>query len=120
MGMKMKTKLLGLSLALAFTSSAAFSADCGEAPYEQPPIPNGETADAEDIRKARVAVVTYSNKVDEYLTCMDQRAPRILPYLSKEQKVRWDEDLAEVHERRRELQTQMNQAIRAFRKKTAN
>jgi len=116
MGMKMKTKLLGLSLALTFTSSAAFSADCGEAPYKQPMIPNGEMADAEDIRKARLAVVAYSNKVDEYLTCMDQRAPRILPFLSKEQKVRWDEDLAEVHEKRRELQTQMNLAIRAYRK----
>lgn len=112
----MKNKLLGISLALAFSSSAAFAADCGEAPIEAPSVPAGETAAADDIRAARLAVVQYSNRVDAYLTCMDERATRILPFLTKEQKLRWEEDLADVHEKRRDIQTQMNLAIRTFRK----
>jgi len=111
----MKNKLLGISLALAF-SSTAFAADCGEIPYDTPTVPSGETAAADEIRQARVSIVEFSNKVDAYLTCMDQRASSILPYLTKEQQTRWEEDLADLHEKRRDIQTQMNLAIRAFRK----
>lgn len=108
--------MLVIAAPLAFGGNAVLAADCGEAPQDTPIIPNGETATAADIRAARDAVIVFSNEVDEYLACMDERAPRILPFLTKEQKVRWDEDLAEVHERRRELQTQMNMAIRGYRR----
>jgi hypothetical protein len=97
-------------------SLPVMAADCGEPPMDQPPVPSGEAASTDDIRIARDAVIQYSRQVDEYLTCMDQRAPKIMPYLTKEQKVRWDEDLADVHERRRKLQIKMNEAIRSYRR----
>lgn len=83
---------------------------------DQPPVPNGANATADDIRDARDAVLGYSKKVDEYLSCMDQRASVIVPYLTKEQKVRWDEDLTQVHNNRRDLQIKLNEAIRAYRR----
>ena len=111
----MKIALVGLFLAIAYGNSAVFAADCGEVPHKLPFVPSGETAGEEGIRVARNAVVKFSTAVDNYLTCMDARATRILPYLTKEQKVRWDEDLADLHDKRRDLQNEMNLAIRSYR-----
>ncbi len=107
-------KHVSLVIAAALFGSLPVAAlDCGEPPVEQPPVPDGGAATADDIRDAREAVVVYSRKVDEYLTCMDQRAAVILPYLTKDQKIRWDEDLTKVHNERRDLQVKLNEAIRA-------
>ncbi|WP_139167485.1 hypothetical protein [Kordiimonas lacus] len=111
-----------LSLVLAgyvLVSTSVFAADCGEPPMDEPPVPNGAVADADQIRDSRDAILEYSKKVDEYLTCMDQRAAKIMPYLTKDQQARWDEDLAAVHERRRQLQIRMNEAIRSYRRAQA-
>ncbi len=96
-------------------STSALSADCGEPPMDRPTIPDGATATQASIRAARDSVIAYSTKVDTYLQCMDRRATNVVPYLTKDQKVRWDEDLASIHEKRRDLQTKMNEAIRAYR-----
>lgn len=112
----MKYKHLGIILAAAMITAPTFAADCGEEPHALPTIPSGENAEAESIRQARVAVVSFSEKVDTYISCMDARGPSILPYLTKEQKARWEEDLADLHDRRRDLQNAMNLAIRTFRK----
>ncbi len=115
------TKYLSIVFAsILYTSTSVVAADCGEPPMDQPPLPTGEAASTEQIRDARNAVIDYSRKVDEYLTCMDQRAPAIMPYLTKDQKVRWDEDLADIHEVRRKLQVKMNEAIRAYRRSSNN
>ena len=102
--------------AALFASLPASALDCGEPPLQQPPVPDGSHANADDIRDARDAVLGYSKRVDKYLTCRDQRAPTILPYLTKEQKLRWDEDLTNVHNERRDLQVKLNEAIRAYRR----
>lgn len=112
----MRKALITAALLGALNSGQVFAIDCGEVPQDMPTVPNGATATAADIRAARTAVLDYSSKVDEYLSCMDNRATQILPYLTKEQQSRWDEDLGNIHEKRRELQTQMNEAIRAFRR----
>jgi t-SNARE complex subunit (syntaxin) len=112
----MRNQLFAAALISLLASGNVFAADCGEVPSVTPTVPSGSTATSGDIRAARDAVVAFSNKVDEYLACMDRRAASILPYLSKEQKERWDEDLANLHETRRDLQTQMNQAIRDYRR----
>lgn len=115
------TKTLSLVFASVLCASApVLAADCGEPPMEQPPVPTGVGASTDQIRDARNAVISYSRRVDEYLTCMDQRAPTIMPYLTKDQKERWDEDLANIHEVRRQLQVKMNEAIRAYRRSTNN
>lgn len=112
----MKTSLFSVIAGLFLVALPAHAADCGEPPLDQPGVPDGAMANADQIRDARDAIVGYSQRVDAYLTCMDQRAATIMPYLTKEQKVRWDEDLAEVHEARRQLQIRMNEAIRAYRR----
>ncbi|WP_417459851.1 hypothetical protein [Kordiimonas sp.] len=112
----MKKHLSLVFAAALFGSLPAMALDCGEPPMQQPPVPDGSRASADDIRDARDAVLTYSRSVDEYLTCMDQRAPVILPYLTKEQKARWDEDLTQIHNERRDLQVKLNEAIRAYRR----
>jgi hypothetical protein len=110
-------KHLSFVFAAALTMSLPAAAlDCGEPPMDQPPVPNGANATSDDIRDARDAVLGYSKRVDEYLSCMDQRAAVIVPYLTKEQKTRWDEDLTKVHNDRRDLQIKLNEAIRAYRR----
>lgn len=111
------TKYLSFIFACILLGSATVSAaDCGEPPMEHPPVPDGSSASADQIRDARDAILEYSKKVDEYLTCMDQRAAKIMPYLTKEQQTRWDEDLTAVHDVRRNLQIRMNEAIRSYRR----
>lgn len=113
----MQKQVFSLLIALMLSTAPAMAADCGEAPFDAPAgVPDGQTATATEIRTARNAVIAYSSKVDTYMACMDQRATVLLPYMTKEQKTRWDEDLADLHDTRRELQTAMNIAIRAFRK----
>ena len=98
-----------------FASLSAAADDCGEPPLDLPTIPNGTTATVDDIRVAREDVVKYSQKVDAYLSCMDKRSQALLPYMTKEEKARWDEDLTNLHNGRRDVQIKMNDAIRAYR-----
>ncbi|NVJ99460.1 MAG: hypothetical protein HWE25_15010 [Alphaproteobacteria bacterium] len=111
------TRYLTLALACTLLGSVSVQgADCGEPPMAQPNVPEGSVANADQIRDARDAVLAYSQSVDKYLTCMDQRASKLMPYLTKDQQARWDEDLTAVHERRRDLQIKMNEAIRSYRR----
>ncbi|MFC3052433.1 hypothetical protein [Kordiimonas pumila] len=112
----MKKTCLVLITSAFISWGAAAAEDCGEPPVNYPTIPNGETSDAEQIRIARDAVVAYSDTVDAYIACMDQRGQLLLPYMSKDQRLRWDEDLANLHNKRRDMQTEMNMAIRSYRK----
>tara|TARA_R110002096_G_scaffold316732_3_gene511224 strand:- start:262 stop:615 length:354 start_codon:yes stop_codon:yes gene_type:complete len=116
----MKKQILGIMLAATVCAMPVAAEECGEPPYDHPVVPNGETSNADEIRNARNAVVAYSAEVDEYLACMDTRGAKLLPFLTKEQQVRWDEDLADLHDVRRELQNQMNLAIRAYRRSQNN
>lgn len=112
----MKKILSLVTLGLGLVGTPVIAADCGEPPMDQISVPDGGGANADQIRDARNAIVAYSKRVDEYLSCMDQRAAKLLPYLTKDQQARWDEDLAAVHENRRQLQIKMNEAIRAYRR----
>lgn len=116
----MKKWFLGIILAATMSTLPVLAEECGEPPFDQPTIPDGAASEAEQIREARNAVVAYSAKVDEYLACMDSRGAKLLSYMTKEQQARWSEDLADLHESRRELQNQMNLAIRAYRRKQQN
>jgi len=110
--MKRLSLLIAFSL---FASLPAAAGDCGQPPLDKPAIPNGATATTEHIRQARDAVVAYSEKVDKYLSCMDTWGQKIMPFMTKDQKARWAEDLASLHNGRRNLQIKMNDAIRAYR-----
>ncbi len=111
-----KFKLIVLATSIIAASASVTAVECGEPPLGTPTVPNGASASADEIRDARTDVIAYSEKVDAFLACMDEKGPKLFPYMTKEQKFRWDEDLADLHNKRRDAQTAMNEAIRAYRR----
>ena len=107
-------KLIATSL-LSMTISLPTLADCGETPVMSGKVPAGETASADEIRAVRTSVLAWSDRVDQYIACMDRAGAKLLPWLTKEQQQRREEDLANLHNVRRETQIALNNAIRAFR-----
>ena len=109
-------RLIGAVLTglLACGWATAATADCGMPPYEKPVIPDGGQADRDQMRSAVSEVKTFSDRDDQYLNCMDGRGAQVLPYMTKEQQQRWDEDLDTIHNDRVELQKSMNEQIRAY------
>ncbi|PCI62577.1 MAG: hypothetical protein COB37_06700 [Kordiimonadales bacterium] len=114
----MKKTLIGAFVAVSIFSTSGFAADCGEIPSNIPTVPLGENATAESIRATRTAVVSFSAAVDTYIDCMSAKGLVIAPYMTEEQRDRREEDLDNLHERRRTVQNKMNEAIRAFRRAT--
>ncbi len=112
----MKKLCVLLAGAAAIVAVPAQAKDCGPPPLDVPVVPAGATASAEDIRTARNMVLSYSNKVDEFLGCMENRTSKFAPYMTKEQIARRQEDLNDLHNDRRDLQIQLNEAIRAYRR----
>ena len=100
---------------MLFTATVAQADECGQQPDNMPSLPHGSAATSETIRIARDEVVAYSSDVDKWLACMDQRIAKLGPYMTKEQRQRWSEDSADVHNQRRELQVRLNEAIRSYR-----
>jgi hypothetical protein len=111
-------KIIISTIAVAiFTSSTVHAADCGEPPQEKPVLPSvSQNLTTEDIRSARNAVINYSGKVTNYLTCMDNWIVKLKPYMTKEQTTRFSDDTANLHEDRIELEQQMNEIIREYRR----
>ncbi|WP_374764474.1 hypothetical protein [Yunchengibacter salinarum] len=101
---------------LALSASPAEARVCGEPPLDGPVIPDGAKADVDAMQQARDELLSYSESVDAYLSCMDERSSDLLPYLSKEQQNRWREDLNRLHETRRDLQISFNEEIREYRR----
>lgn len=106
--------------AAALMPAAAYAADCGEQPVDQPTLPDGALADADDMRVARDAVIEYSDAVDSWLRCMDDRSTKLAPFMTREQRARLSEDLSKVHLDRQVLQRGLNEQIRAYRKANQN
>ncbi len=107
--------IAGLVMGFAVPAQAK---DCGQPPVDIPAVPAGETASADDIKQARDMVLAFSGEVDKFITCMERRSSLIAPYMTKEQVARRQEDLNELHNGRRDLQIQLNEAIRAYRRQT--
>lgn len=114
---KIVSAFVGLIVLVAVPVQAK---DCGQPPVDAPFVPSGETASAQDIRAARDLVLAFSGKVDEFISCMEQRSSLVTPYMTKEQIARRQEDLNELHNDRRDLQIKLNEAIRAFRRQTSD
>lgn len=106
---------LVVTMVTALPANAQLLEECGEPPIDRPTIPSGETLNAQGIRAARNAVVAYSETVDTYLQCMDRRNTILNRYMTETQRKQMNNDLAGLHDKRRELQLKMNDAIRAFR-----
>jgi hypothetical protein len=117
--MKLRNKIVCIITLTAGLSIAGTADDCGAPPLDKPTLPSATTVTADSLKSARESTVVFSDQVDTYMSCMDQQGRKLLPYLTKEQQTRWEEDLTEIHENRRQLQIALNDLIRSFRKQTA-
>lgn len=123
--MNMTIKMTGIAGAIitglmTITGSALAAPYCGEPPMDTPAIPDGTDADRDDMLNGVNAVKAYSDKVDAYLTCKDERAVQVFQWMNEDQRARWEEDLNTLHEHRVEIQRQMNEAIRTFNAATSD
>lgn len=116
--MKLIQKITCIITLSTCMSVSAVAEDCGAPPMETPTLPSTVTITADTLKSARERTIAYSETVDTYMTCMDQRGRKLLPYLTKDQQTRWEEDLTEIHETRRQLQITLNDIIRAYRKQS--
>ncbi len=118
--MKLSNKIVYIITLTAGISTAGTAEDCGEAPLDKPNLPSITSVTADTLKSARDRTVAFSERVDTYMGCMDLQGRKLLPHLTKPQQVRWEEDLTEVHENRRQLQIALNDLIRSYRKQTAS
>ncbi|WND02874.1 hypothetical protein QGN29_00670 [Temperatibacter marinus] len=88
---------------------------CGPAPQDFPVIPNAETATTKQVVEARKNILAYSQKIDVYFTCMEQRTQYIKAYMSKDQLSRYENDMTDLNNKLRDAQIEMNRVIRALR-----
>ena len=108
-------RLVPLVAALVLFAGPALAAvDCGDPPMDEPAIPDGAHASRAEMLSAVNAVKAYSDAVDAYLKCKDERSLTVFKWMNEAQRTRWAEDLDRVHQRRVEVQRQMNEAIRVF------
>lgn len=114
--MKLRNKIICIITLATGLSVSGTADDCGAPPLNKPNLPSSTTVTADSLKNARESTILFSERVDNYMSCMDQRGRKLLPYLTKEQQSRWEEDLTGVHENRRQLQIALNDLIRAFRK----
>lgn len=115
--------LAALIMLLASTliaGAAKAAPQCGEPPMDGPAIPDGTRVDRDGMLAGVNAVKVYSEQVDEYLSCKDERAVQVFQWMNEEQRARWEEDLNKIHEHRVEVQRQMNEAIRVFNSNNAD
>ncbi|GAB4131322.1 MAG: hypothetical protein Kow00104_16850 [Rhodothalassiaceae bacterium] len=94
--------------------------DCGDPPGNEPAIPDGGKAARDTMLDAVRAVKQYSEAVDAWLACKDQRALTVFQWMNEAQRQRWEEDLAAIHDRRVEVQRQMNEQIRIFNQRSGS
>lgn len=110
--------LLALVLALPVgdvrAQSVADAPDCGDPPMTEPRIPNAKRSVREDMLAGVNAVKAYSEAIDAWLACKDRRAVTVFGWMNEQQRARWEEDLAKIHEDRVEVQRKMNEEIRLF------
>ena len=118
--MKLSNKIVYSIALTAGLSLAGIAEDCGEAPLDVPNLPSLTSVTASTLKSARNRTVAFSERVDNYMGCMDLQGRKLLPYLTKPQQARWEEDLTEIHENRRQLQIALNDLIRSFREQTAS
>lgn len=112
--------LIMLSASTLAVGTAKAAPQCGEPPMTAPAIPDGTRVDRDAMLAGVNDVKAYSEQVDAYLSCKDERAVQVFQWMNEEQRARWEEDLNKIHEHRVEVQRQMNEAIRVFNSNNAD
>ncbi|MCH8860908.1 MAG: hypothetical protein IID51_00155 [Proteobacteria bacterium] len=103
-----------LFVAGLFSSQTALAEDCGFPPADPPPVPEGTRTDRESMDAGVRAVREYSIQMNAYFDCLQLRRDEWFYNMDRDQQARWIEDFNEVVDHLTEIETEMNEQIRAF------
>lgn len=109
--------LVSAMLLALLNPQASFAKSCGFPPVNSVTIPDGQTANREQIQQAVAQVQNFADKMDEYLNCLDVNRESMLMFMNKDQQVRWNEDYDMSVETLSNLQNSLNEQIRIFNSK---
>ncbi len=109
--------LLGLGLTLVGPDVASAS-DCGLPPINTPTVPDGSTANDDQIRIAIRAVQDYGTAVQNYLNCMQLKQDEFFLNMSKDQRERWSEDYNALADHLEATENNLNEQIRIFNRRS--
>lgn len=103
-----------IALGLATAPGTALAVDCGLPPAETPSIPDGATANSEEISRASRAVQEYGLKVQTYLNCLELNKEAFFLNMNEAQRARWAEDYNALADKLTELENALNQQIQIY------
>ena len=109
--------LLGIMFTLSGPNNAHAS-DCGLPPGGAPSVPDGATANDDQIRAAIRAVQDYGTVVQRYLNCMQLKQDDFFLNMNTEQRERWNEDFNELADLLTEVENRLNEEIRIFNRRS--
>ncbi len=117
----MKLGLTALFLGFLLTSvlpGEAKAADCGLPPISAPRVPDGATANDDQIRIAIRAVQDFGTVVQRYLNCMQLKKDDFFLNMSTDQRERWNEDYNTLADLLTETENRLNEEIRIFNRRS--
>lgn len=111
----MKRLFFGLLLTAGLASSqTAFADDCGFPPADPPAVPDGTKTDRESMDSGVRAVRAYSAKMNVYFDCLQLKRDEWFYNMNRGQQSRWIEDFNKIVDHLTDIETEMNNQIRAF------
>ncbi len=117
--MKFLVTALLLGVMLVMTSpDYATASDCGLPPRNAPTVPDGTTANDDQIRVAIRAVQDYGSQVQRYLNCMQLKQDDFFLNMNTEQRERWNEDYNALADLLAEIEGRLNEEIRIFNRRS--
>ena len=117
----MKFAGLALILGILFSLSGANYAqasDCGLPPRSAPTVPDGATANDDQIRIAIRAVQDYGTLVQRYLNCMQLKQDDFFLNMNTQQRQRWNEDFNTLADLLTDIEARLNEEIRIFNRRS--
>lgn len=108
-----------IAASVLLMTTPVLAADCPEPPQAPPDLPDGQTADRDQMLDAQRAVKSHSTEVNAYLDCLDSGRDEIFLLLNKDQQARWVEDYQNTVDRLRTLEEGYNIQVRAFNRRRA-
>ncbi len=117
----MKFAGLALILGLMFSLSGpnyAYASDCGLPPSGAPGVPDGATANDDQIRTAIRAVQDYGTVVQRYLNCMQLKQDDFFLNMNTEQRERWNDDFNTLADLLEDIENRLNEEIRIFNRRS--
>jgi len=95
-------------------ASPASARDCGMPPADPPFIPNGSTANDDDIRVAVREVQDYGFDIQSFLNCQELNREHFFLNMNENQRERWTEDYNAMADALTEIEVALNEQIRIF------